>query len=180
MRRVFEDNDYKNESGQRLVDRRLGTFYPNGDPQRPVRVNGEVAGDRLRLWINFKEPAARWDKLAGWRVDLTPRDPEWRELTGEAWNPLQKKFKARAVAAFYLELSRPHGWCREQAQGNVGVKRKTRNSGNRRWTPMNADADKVGPSSKPGFACSYVRVAWSHPPSAYIRVNLRFKPPNSD
>ena len=96
MRRVFDDNDYKNESGQRLADHRLGTFYPTGDRQRPVRVNGQVTGDRLRLWINFNEPAARWDKLAGWRVDLTPRDPEWRELTGEAWNPLQKKFKARA------------------------------------------------------------------------------------
>lgn len=96
MRRVFEDNDYKNEAGQRMPDHRLGTFYPGGDRQRPVRVNGEVSRNQVKLWINFADPAARWDKLSGWRIELTNRDPAWTELEGESWSPQQKKSAARA------------------------------------------------------------------------------------
>lgn len=97
MRRVFDENAYTNEAGQRLADRRLGTFYPNGDRQRPIRVNGDVTRDRLRLWIDFTQAAPRWDKLAGWRIELTSRDAAWTHLTGEAWNPKQKKFSAQAT-----------------------------------------------------------------------------------
>ncbi|HOW97925.1 MAG TPA: hypothetical protein P5567_07425 [Kiritimatiellia bacterium] len=77
MRGSFEHNQFRDEQGRPLEDRRLGTFYEKGDPNDAYRVNGIVRGHSIELYIDFSHPAARWDRLQGWKVSFTlnPRDP---------------------------------------------------------------------------------------------------------
>ena len=77
MRNDFEHNQFRDELGRPLADRRLGTFYAKGDPQDAYRVNGDIRGNRIELYIDFNNPSARWDLLQGWKISfsLDPRDP---------------------------------------------------------------------------------------------------------
>ena len=97
MRRDFEHNQFKDEAGRPLEDRRLGTFYENGDPRRAFRVNGTVRGHDLVLYVDFDNPAARWDLLNGWKVGFTldPRRPH--RLEGSATAPDGRRAAARAT-----------------------------------------------------------------------------------
>ena len=97
MRRDFEHNQFRDEAGRQLEDRRLGTFYENGDPQRAFRVNGAVRGHDLVLHVDFDNPAARWDLLRGWKVEFTldPRRPH--RLEGRATAPDGRRADARAM-----------------------------------------------------------------------------------
>jgi hypothetical protein len=51
-------------------DRRLGTFYENGDLTRAYRVNGFFQGNQLVLTINWDKPNLPYDQLGGYRVML--------------------------------------------------------------------------------------------------------------
>ncbi|HPT17385.1 MAG TPA: C1 family peptidase, partial [Kiritimatiellia bacterium] len=77
MQKDFDHNQFKDEAGRRLEDRRLGTFYLHDDPNQAHRVNGIVRGRALALYVDFDQPAARWDRLQGWKIDFTldPRTP---------------------------------------------------------------------------------------------------------
>jgi hypothetical protein len=51
-------------------DRRVGTFYENGDLTRAYRVNGSFQGDQLVLTINWKKSNLPYDELGDYRVTL--------------------------------------------------------------------------------------------------------------
>lgn len=97
MQQVFTDNNYRDARGQPLPDRRLGTFYRDDDPAQPFRVNGDVDARTLRLFIDFNQPAARWDQTNGWRIELVGVDREWRFLKGDAWEPGGRQHPAEAA-----------------------------------------------------------------------------------
>lgn len=99
----FEHNDYRDERQQRLADRRLGTFYENGDPNRAYHVNGDVFKSQLRLWIDFDQPSVRWDRLSGWKIELNAEDSGWSSLKGIARDTRQQSYPARADPAVWPE-----------------------------------------------------------------------------
>ena len=86
MQELFEHNQYMNEAGRPVEDRRVGTFYQNGDPDQAFRVNGDLMGDRMQVWIDFQTPAPRWDQRQGWRVELKLDSPR-EHMTGHAIRP---------------------------------------------------------------------------------------------
>ncbi len=86
MQQSFEHKQYKDEQGHIVQERRVGTFYREGDPDQPFRVNGILHGDQMRIWIDFQQPAPRWDKLHGWRVELKRHSDENR-MVGHAILP---------------------------------------------------------------------------------------------
>lgn len=96
MKKDFEHNQFRDESGRPLEDRRLGTFYAKGDPNDAYRVNGAIRGSAIELFIDFDNPATRWDLLRGWKVDfaLDPRDPH--RLAGRYQAPDGRRGEARA------------------------------------------------------------------------------------
>lgn len=96
MRKDFEHNQFKDESGRPMEDRRLGTFYAKGDPNDAYRVNGTVRGDTMELYIDFENPAARWDLLRGWKIAaaMDSRDPY--RLTGRFTAPDGRQGEVRA------------------------------------------------------------------------------------
>ena len=77
MQDSFDHNQFRDEQGRPVADRRLGTFYAKGDPNDAYRVNGVVRGNNIELYVDFSNPAARWDLLQGWKISFTldPRSP---------------------------------------------------------------------------------------------------------
>lgn len=106
MQQLFEHNEYKDEHGQTIKDRRIGTFYRNGDPDQPFRVNGSFNGDRLQAWIDFHNPTPRWDQLNGWRLELKLSIPE-EAMAGHALQSNGEGFSARAERVVIRTESRP-------------------------------------------------------------------------
>lgn len=96
MQKDFDHNQFKDEAGRQLQDRRLGAFYLHDDPSQACRVNGTIRGQAITLYIDFDHPAARWDLLRGWRVDFTldPRNPH--RLQGRFAAPGGGRGEARA------------------------------------------------------------------------------------
>lgn len=96
MKKDFEHNQFRDELGRPLEDRRLGTFYAAGDPLRAYRVNGAIRGSAVELHVDFDNPAARWDLLRGWKIDLAldPRDPH--RMAGRYTAPDGRRGEARA------------------------------------------------------------------------------------
>ncbi len=96
MQKEFDRYGFQDESGQPLRDRRLGTFYTQGDPHAAYRVNGTARGRTLDLWIDFENPSARWDLLNGWKISLQldPRHPH--QLTGRFVTPNGRRGSANA------------------------------------------------------------------------------------
>jgi hypothetical protein len=64
---------HKGKEGDRplLHDRRLGTFYEDGDLARAYRVNGSVDGKKLLLTIDWDRPNLNYDQLGSHRASLT-------------------------------------------------------------------------------------------------------------
>jgi hypothetical protein len=56
---------FEEEKQRRLQDRRLGTFYANGDPRKPCRVNGRIQGNTIVFWMDAARPNLRADQLRG-------------------------------------------------------------------------------------------------------------------
>lgn len=107
MRRVFDENDYRDEHGARLQDHRLGTFFENGNEAKPFRVNGRVHKDTLDLWIDFEQQLTRWDQLHGWHITLKLRDDALLNLTGEASPPGGRRCAASAQRNTISTVSGP-------------------------------------------------------------------------
>ena len=96
MQKDFDHDQFKDENGRPIADRRLGTFYLHDDPNQAFRVNGTIRGPALALYVDFDHPAARWDRLQGWKVEFTldPRNPH--RLQGRFTTPAGKQGEARA------------------------------------------------------------------------------------
>ena len=96
MQKGFAHCDFRDEAGRPLQDRRLGTFYAQGDPLQAFRVNGSVRGGAIELYVDFQNPAARWDRLQGWKFTLAvdPRDPH--RLVGRFATPDGRRGTAQA------------------------------------------------------------------------------------
>ena len=96
MQKDFDHNQFLDETGRPVQDRRLGCFYRHGDPAQACRVNGTVRGHDLALYLDFEHPAARWDRLRGWKLEFTldPRRPH--RLEGRATAPDGRRTTARA------------------------------------------------------------------------------------
>ncbi len=96
MQPLFDHNQYKDERGQIVKERRIGTFYLNGDPQQAYRVNGSLRGDQIEAWINFDQPAPRWDILKGWKLSLR-LDNNGEQMRGTAAPPAGRPVDATAT-----------------------------------------------------------------------------------
>ena len=96
MQKDFDHNQFKDEAGRRIEDRRLGTFYLHNDPDQAYRVNGVIRGNAITLHVDFDDPAARWDRQQGWKIDFTldPRNPH--RLQGRFAAPGGARGEARA------------------------------------------------------------------------------------
>ena len=96
MAKIFKDNGFADEQGRIIQDRRLGTFYRNGDPQQPFRVNGTVSESGIELYIDFQNPAPRWDICRGWRLSLKTNPAKPIFLEGDGLSPDGRSFYASA------------------------------------------------------------------------------------
>jgi hypothetical protein len=96
MQPLFDHHLYADERGQRVQDRRLGTFYLNGDPDQPYRVNGALRGEQLEAWIDFDQRAPRWDILKGWKLVMT-LDRAGERMNGRATPPAGRAHDAAAT-----------------------------------------------------------------------------------
>ncbi|MCO5067833.1 MAG: hypothetical protein M9910_03975 [Kiritimatiellae bacterium] len=96
MQPLFDHNQYKDERGHIIRERRIGTFYRNGNPDDPYRVNGALRGDQIEAWIDFAQRAPRWDLLNGWKLTLQlSRDGE--SMQGRATPPTGRAQDASAT-----------------------------------------------------------------------------------
>jgi hypothetical protein len=68
-------------------DRRLGTFYENGDLGRAYRVNGSIQGDKLVLTVNWKKANLPYDELGDYRVTLAAAKDNPHLLEGALAGP---------------------------------------------------------------------------------------------
>ena len=96
MRKDFEHNQFKDEAGRPMEDRRLGTYYDRGDPNQAYRVNGAVRGTVMELFIDFDNPSARWDLLRGWKIDVAMDSRDPHRLAGRYETPEGRRGPARA------------------------------------------------------------------------------------
>jgi C1A family cysteine protease len=73
-RTEFERAGVRDAQGQLRSDRRIGTFYVDGDPLRAYRVNGVIEGKRIWVYIDWKNANLGYDALPG--------KPLWFEVEG--------------------------------------------------------------------------------------------------
>lgn len=106
-----------NQKQDKTRDHRIGIFFEKDDPNKPVRVNGTMKGNRIDFFIDSKHPNARCDQLGGQHFtyylsagdrDLmagTHRDPD-----GRVWGGYARRLQsddafpsdARAINVAYL------------------------------------------------------------------------------
>jgi hypothetical protein len=87
----FERAGIKDAQRNVIKDRRVGTFYENGDPRRAYRVNGVIQGNRLVFFIDRRQPNLGYDQLQGKRFtfalggkDRNLLAGNYREMNGRA------------------------------------------------------------------------------------------------
>jgi hypothetical protein len=78
---------FKDGKGQPLADRRVGTFYEDGNLARAYRVNGTVQGAKLVVTINWSQPSLTYDQFGPYRVNLTVAEQNPNQLTGAVVGP---------------------------------------------------------------------------------------------
>jgi hypothetical protein len=78
----FQELQRKNAKGQIIQDRRVGTFYEDGDASRAYRVNGTLQGSKLLLTIDWSRPNLPYDQLGGYQVALTAPKQDANRLEG--------------------------------------------------------------------------------------------------
>ena len=83
----FAKYKVRGADGQPMADRRVGTFFLDGDPLKAFRVNGAVHADGVSVEIDWDDPALKYDATAA-PVRLTFTGTAKGEMTGP---------KARAV-----------------------------------------------------------------------------------
>jgi hypothetical protein len=96
MEKVFKDNAFLDETGRIIQDRRLGTFYRNGDREQAYRVNGNIFDNGIELYIDFDNPAPRWDICRGWRFSFKTNPANPVLLEGDGLAPDGRSFYAAA------------------------------------------------------------------------------------
>lgn len=85
----------RGSDGGTAVDRRLGTFFLDGDPLKAYRVNGEVYADGVSVVINWDNPNQKYD-AKGTAVRLTFAGTDRDELAG----PEAKAVRLKSTEAF--------------------------------------------------------------------------------
>ncbi len=76
FQQFFDTDGDRNERGEPLVDRRLGTLFVRGEEEGPAfRVNGTIKPDGLELFLNLSKPDPAFDELAGERIELRETGP---------------------------------------------------------------------------------------------------------
>jgi hypothetical protein len=76
FQQFFDTDGDRNERGEPLVDRRLGTLFVRGEEEGPAfRVNGMIRPDGLELFLNLSKPDPAFDELAGERIELRETGP---------------------------------------------------------------------------------------------------------
>ncbi len=76
FQQFFDADGEKNDHGESLVDRRLGTLFVRGEEDGPAfRVNGTMKPDGLELFLNLSKPDLPFDELGGERIELRETAP---------------------------------------------------------------------------------------------------------
>jgi len=96
MEKVFKDNAFLDETGRIIQDRRLGSFYRNGDLEQAYRVNGNISDGGIEFTIDFDNPSPRWDICRGWRFSFKTNPANPVLLEGDGLAPDGRSFYAAA------------------------------------------------------------------------------------
>jgi hypothetical protein len=76
FQQFFDTDGDRNERGEPLVDRRLGTLFVRGEEDGAAfRVNGTMKPDGLELFLNLSKPDPDFDELNGERIELRETAP---------------------------------------------------------------------------------------------------------
>jgi hypothetical protein len=76
FQQFFDADGEKNDRGEPLVDRRLGTLFVRGEEEGPsFRVNGTIKPDGLELYLNLSKPDLAFDERSGDRIELRETGP---------------------------------------------------------------------------------------------------------
>jgi len=76
FQQFFDADGEKNERGDPLIDRRLGTLFVRGEEDGPsFRVNGTLKHDGLELYLNLSKPDLAFDERSGERIELRETAP---------------------------------------------------------------------------------------------------------
>ena len=76
FQQFFDADGDKNDRGEPVVDRRLGTLFVRGEEDGPAfRVNGTMKPDGLELHLNLSKPDLAFDELGGGRIELRETGP---------------------------------------------------------------------------------------------------------
>ncbi len=76
--------------GETLSERRIGTFFLNGDPMQAYRVNGSLASDGVTVQIDWDNANLPYDAVAK-STKLTFRNSTKAELTGKGARAVRLK-----------------------------------------------------------------------------------------
>lgn len=76
FQQFFDADGDRNELGEAIIDRRLGTLFVRGEEDGPAfRVNGSIHADGLDLYLNLSKPDLAFDELSGERIELHETAP---------------------------------------------------------------------------------------------------------
>lgn len=76
FQQFFDTDGDRNERGESLIDRRLGTLFVRGEEEGPAfRINGVMKPDGLELYLNLSKPDPAFDELGGDRIELRETAP---------------------------------------------------------------------------------------------------------
>jgi hypothetical protein len=76
FQQFFDADGDRNEHGEPLVDRRLGTLFVRGEEEGPAfRINGTMKPDGLELFLNLSKPDLGFDERSGDRIELRETAP---------------------------------------------------------------------------------------------------------
>jgi len=81
---VFDIHDLKDSAtGKIMEDRRLGTFYLDGEQRKAYRVNGSVGRDGLKLNIDWAGPAQSYSSTDGREFTVRFHGNNLERMTGD-------------------------------------------------------------------------------------------------
>lgn len=117
FQQFFDADGEKNDRGEPLVDRRLGTLFVRGEEDGPAfRINGTMKPDGLDLFLNLSQPDLAFDERSGDRIELRETAPGLLEgvihHTGGGTSPARARLievgGAPAATPAVTETSQPN------------------------------------------------------------------------